>query len=406
MNIQLLPNNKVIMYDATNLGPSSMKLPDGNCRPVPGRPGEVDCSAHAVEYDVQTAKVGPLKVLSNTWCSSGGLTVDGNLISTGGTDEGNQSVRILNPCKGCDFKERLDVLAAARWSSSQEKLEDGNFILVGGRREFSYEQGRRQDSIVFTRKRVDLPFLRLTTTDKYENNLYPFVHLLPDGNIFLLANRRSIIIDTKTDKVVRELPLMPGGSRGFPASGMSALLPLKISNVNGSTMEAEVMVCGGAKPEAAEKAEKDELLWAMTDCGRLMVTNPDAQWELELMPTRRVMGDMLLLPTAEVLLLNGATQGVSGLSSADLPNLTPLLYTPEKKVKHRFKSLKPTEIPRMYQSSAAVLPDGNVLVAGSNPNKNYDFQAKFPTELRVEKFTPRALLGSRFGHPQASDFRR
>ncbi|KAI8565494.1 hypothetical protein RHMOL_Rhmol03G0263200 [Rhododendron molle] len=314
MQIQLLPTNKAIMYDSSNLGPSNIKLqPPGNCRPIPDWPGQVDCWAHAVEYDVETAEVRPLKVITNTWCSSGGLTVDGSLMSTGGADEGNRSVRILNPGKGGDFQEGENALAGARWYASQEKLEDGSFIIFGGRREFTYEY-LPINSLTFTQRRVNLPFLGpsidgVGTTDIYENNLYPFVHLLPDGTIFLFANRRSVIIDTKTDTV------------------------------------AEVIICGGAKPEAAEAAERKVgfvFLPALTDCGRIFPMNPDANWGMENMPTRRVMGDLLLLPTAQALILNGATEGVSGWWIADNPNYTPLLYSPDLHLTHRFKSLAPT----------------------------------------------------------------
>ncbi|KAG5559317.1 hypothetical protein RHGRI_009005 [Rhododendron griersonianum] len=394
MHIQLLPNNKAIMFDSTNLGPSSIQLqPPGNCRPIPDRPDLVDCWAHAVEYDVETAKVRPLKVLSNTWCSAGGLTIDGSLMSVGGNDEGNRSIRILKPCPGCDFEERINALAGARWYSSQEKLEDGSFIIFGGRREFTYEY-LPINSLTFTRRRVNLPFLGpsfdgVGTTDIQENNLYPFVHLLPDGTIFLFANRRSIIIDTKTDTIVRELPRIPGGARNQPATGMNALLPLKISN-DGAPVQAEVIVCGGTKPDAADTVAAGKGLWpALTDCGRIFPMNPDANWAMEIMPSRRVMGDFLLLPTAQALILNGAMEGISGWYNARSPNYTPVLYSPDLPPKHRFQSLTPTDIARMYHSSSAVLADGTVLVAGSNSNRKYVFSTSdkilsYGGQFRVE----------------------
>ena len=42
----------------------------------------------------------------------------------------------------------------------------------------------------------------------------------------------------------------------------------------------------------------------------------------------------------------------------------------------------------MYHSTSALLPNGKILVAGSNTNPGYDFKAKYPTELRVEHFSP------------------
>ncbi|GKE97869.1 putative galactose oxidase [Tanacetum coccineum] len=42
----------------------------------------------------------------------------------------------------------------------------------------------------------------------------------------------------------------------------------------------------------------------------------------------------------------------------------------------------------MYHSCSALLPDTRVLVAGSNMHQFYTFDTEFPTELRVEKFSP------------------
>ncbi|XP_019150938.1 PREDICTED: aldehyde oxidase GLOX1-like [Ipomoea nil] len=42
----------------------------------------------------------------------------------------------------------------------------------------------------------------------------------------------------------------------------------------------------------------------------------------------------------------------------------------------------------MYHSTSAVLPDAKILVAGSNTHDSYDMKAKYPTDMRVEKFSP------------------
>lgn len=251
---------------------------------------------------------------------------------------------------------------------------------------FNYEYVPKEG--ISNTKNFDLPFLR-ETTDNVENNLYPFVHLSTDGNLFVFANNRSILLDPNTNKIVREYPILSGGSRNYPASGMSALLPIKLHSPNPKVIQVEVLVCGGAKPESAKQAEKGIYLSALQDCGRIDITDPNATWKKETMPSPRVMGDMLILPTGDILMINGAKKGVSGWQFADDPNYVPVFYKPDNPTTERFSELRATTIPRMYHSTSAVLPDGKILVAGSNTNNWYNFTGvKYPTELRVEKFYP------------------
>ena len=120
------------------------------------------------------------------------------------------------------------------------------------------------------------------------------------------------------------------------------------------------------------------------------------------MPSARVMGDMLNLPTGDLLIINGAQQGASAWFLAEQPNFTPVVYSPNNNAGTRFRNLAPTQIARMYHSTAALLPNGKILVAGSNTNPGYDYKAKYPTELRVEHFSPPYLDPALAAHSQPS----
>nr|XP_043622785.1 putative aldehyde oxidase Art an 7 [Erigeron canadensis] len=400
MQLQLMPNDKVIWFDTTSLGPSALKLPEGvPCTENPDQNNQPDCYAHAIAYDWKTSLYRPLTLKGDAWCSSGNLWPNGNLVATGGTYSGNKAIRVLanNDDPRSDFDTRLNVLADGRWYSSNQVLEDGSAIVLGGRDSYSYEIVPPQ--MEFQPKRFDLPFLKETTTPglgpgkPVENNLYPFLFLLPDGNVFLFANNRAISFAPQTGQVVREYPELPGGSRNYPPSGSSALLPLKLTADN-QGLNPEIVICGGNVPNAYELVDarhvtEKQFLPALKDCHRIQPLAPNAAWvDEQEMPSPRTMGDLIHLANADLLMLNGAQKGTSGWEDSTDANLTPLLYTPYKPMGQRFKELAPTTIARMYHSCAALLPNTQVLVAGSNMHQFYTYNVEYPTELRVEKFTP------------------
>uniref|UniRef100_J3M9N1 Galactose oxidase-like Early set domain-containing protein n=1 Tax=Oryza brachyantha TaxID=4533 RepID=J3M9N1_ORYBR len=364
MHLVVMRHGKAVMFDTSTTGRSLMRLPMENCRADPRakEAGTMDCWAHAVEFDYSTNALRSLKIVTDTWCSSGALDADGNLVQTGGYFEGEKAVRHLGACDTCDWREYPNSFAEGRWYATQQVLPDGRFIVFGGRRAFSYEFVPQPGQT--TGQAVQFPLLR-ETTDDVENNLYPFVNLLPDGNLFVFANDRSVIFDYRTGKVVRELPKLAGGGRNYPASAMSALLPLDLRNLSrGADPEPEVIICGGALKTAFRLGENNTFQPTLRDCARINLAKIDAQWAVEAMPVGRVMGDMLVLPTGDLLMLSGAAKGCSG----------------------------------------AVLPDATVLVAGGNTNAAYNFSGvDFPTEVRVERFSPPYLSSELAGNRPVID---
>ncbi|KAK7291484.1 hypothetical protein RIF29_06662 [Crotalaria pallida] len=395
MHVNLLPTNKMIVYDATVYRTSRMRYPQTvPCVPYIDNDSKQqlqDCFAHAMEYDIETNQVKPLKMTVDPWCSSGGLAPDGTLVSTGGWNDGTKTVRYIRdicPYDMCDFRESIDVLQEPRWYGTQQILANGDFILIGGRRAFSYEfvpkEGQKSEKAYF------FPFL-YETSDIDENNLYPFVHLTPDENVFVFANNRSLLLNPTTNKIVRTFPVLPGGSRNYPASGSSVLLPIRLdyNNTFSETIKVEVMICGGNSPDAFITAEGQKVyLPALQDCARMVITDPNPIWDNEMMPSRRTLGDALNLPNGQILLINGAQKGTAGWWDAEEPNLAPVLYSPDKPKGQRFKVMNPTTIARMYHSSSAVLPSGKIWVAGSNTHNTYKDVDRYPTETRVEAFYP------------------
>ncbi|KAJ7571084.1 hypothetical protein O6H91_01G148100 [Diphasiastrum complanatum] len=376
--------NTVVFLDRTNIGPSQINLTNGICRDNPqDLVSNHDCSAHSVLFDIASNTVRPLFIFTDTWCSSGAFLPNGTLMQTGGDYEGFKKVRYFSPCQPggiCDWVESDKALLNGRWYATNQLLPDGRIITIGGKNIFTYEfvpdQGLGQFYLQFL----------YDTNDEYNDNYYPFVHLLPDGNLYIFANRESILLNYFTNTVLRKFPMIPGEPRNYPCAGSSVMLPLDYAN---GFSVVEVLICGGSNKLAFPSPALQ--LGASQTCGRMEVTSNNASWEMLTMPTRRNMGDMVLLPTGQVLIVNGAQNGSQGWEAASNPALNPVMFTPSTS---QFEVQAASTIPRVYHSTANLLPDGRILIAGSNTHQFYTFTGVLPTELRVEAFSPAYLDSS------------
>jgi hypothetical protein len=95
----------------------------------------------------------------------------------------------------------------------------------------------------------------------------------------------------------------------------------------------------------------------------------------------RTMGQFIILPTGKLLMINGGANGTAGYSNvtnttdynpygfslAAAPVLTPALYDPSAPAGQRWSNagFGASTIPRLYHSSALLLPNGAVMIAGS-----------------------------------------
>lgn len=202
MHTAITHYDTAIFLDRTNIGASEIALPNGNCRRNNDELAlKRDCTAHSVMFDPTSNEVRALFVQTDTWCSSGQFDADGVMIQTGGDYEGIKKIRSFTPCGlngDCDWVETDTELEEGRWYATNQILPDGKMqIVIGGREAFSYEfvPKRNENEGVF--------YLQLLqdTNSESGDNMYPFVHLLPSGDVYIFANRDSIILNYKDDKV-------------------------------------------------------------------------------------------------------------------------------------------------------------------------------------------------------------
>ncbi|KAJ7595315.1 glyoxal oxidase N-terminus-domain-containing protein [Mycena floridula] len=369
-------------------------------------------------WDLEKNVATPLEVLSNSFCASGSFLSNGTMVSVGGQAiedpdqdpdiDGRMAIRIFEPCDdpsgiGCTvFEDPANLhLVETRWYPSSIRIFDGSLMILGGTHNsvpFYNDEAPVNNFEFWPPKDNGIPrpsnFLERTVPA----NLFPRSFALPDGKIFVVANNRSIIYDIEAGTET-ELPDIPNAVRVTnPFDGTATLLPLSPPDYI-----PEVLVCGGTTTSdlipAIELSSQDP---ASDQCSRITLTPSGIQqgWQVERMLEPRMMPEMLLMPNGQVLIINGGQTGYSSYqdvrdpvgnqSNCDHPAFTPTLYSPLAPRGRRFdNSMMPTtDIPRLYHSAATLTPNGNILVARSNPNPNFTTGVQYSSELRIEYLNP------------------
>ncbi|KAG8934033.1 hypothetical protein FRC01_005494 [Tulasnella sp. 417] len=378
-------------------------------------------AAWGSEYDLNDNTVRAMDVVTNTFCAGGALLGDGTWINVGGNQDvtygglavnntsqdlykdgdGRFAVRFLSPCDdgSCNWvDDKKNYMNTTRWYPTLETLEDGSVIIIGGNlyggfvsstdnNNPTYEYWpRRGDGVEIT-----LNFLQTTLPA----NLYPLTWLLPSGNLFLTTNWATEIFDYKNNAEYTG-PAVPHAVRTYPGSAANTMLPMTPAN----NWTATMVFCGGTdlQPNQWRKTVVVDVP-ASASCVRISPDVTNTFEEDDDLPDGRVMGNFILLPNGKVFLANGVNKGVAGYgndswavghSYADSPLLQPLMYDPDAPLGSRFSAdgLSPSTVPRLYHSSATLLPDGSVFISGSNPNPDVTTTDKWSTEWRVERFYP------------------
>ncbi|KAE8669164.1 Detected protein of unknown function [Hibiscus syriacus] len=406
MHLVLLPKiDQALIFDATVWKKSKLKLPGPPCRKVEGT-NEEDCWCHSILLDVETGNIKPLRIEHDTWCSSGALDANGRLISTGGFANGSDTIRILDIAPNSDWIEYPGALGNGRWYATQVTLADGQFMVFGGR-------GAPTSRTICTHS---FTFQPTANSSSSPNNPLDFLNPNNDKSstssqfsptapaTIRLRERRT----TRTQRPKncgprcssRGTPIVPAWiSRNYPASGSSCLLPIILNpNENRRVIPAEVLVCGGTAHDAYPKAEKlrpKVFVPGNTDCARMDITKRNGKWKINNMPSARLVGDAVVLPTGDVLLVNGAKTGAAGFDNAREPNLNPVLYKFKSDgTGSKFTVMNPSNIPRMYHSSFAVLPD--VRVEKFSPHYLDPNLAQFRQEIVVEQSDNKVKYGQKF----------
>ncbi|KAJ6589389.1 glyoxal oxidase N-terminus-domain-containing protein [Mycena capillaripes] len=295
------------------------------------------------------------------------------------TPDGSPGVNGTN-----DWEENFEELhlQRQRWYPTAAMLPNGTVMVIGGETGSNASPEPNVEILPTPEGGDTVIFLDwLNRTDP--NNLYPFVFVLPSGNLFVVYYNEARIISADTFDTITTLPNIPAsvtsftGGRTYPLEGAAVMFPQHAPYID----PLEVLICGGSTPGPGI---------ALDNCVSIHPEVENATWALERMPSPRVMPCMVGLPDGTFLIMNGAVQGVAGFGLATDPNLGALLYDPTMPFNQRISILNTTIVARLYHSEAILLPDGRVLVSGSDPEDDLN-----PEEFRIEVYIPPYLAQGR-----------
>lgn len=374
--------------------------------------------AYGQELILGSNKQRGLDVITNTFCSTGQFIADGSLISIGGDyspsgylGDGEFSIRSITPCtdQSCKFSI-VNRLGRSRWYATSAILADGRVIVVGGSDRgvglnFAYSNvpyveyfkpGSPQ------KKWGEGTYQLQLLSDALPYNLYPFVHLLPSGRVFIFAGDSWVLWDTGANKVIpgRRPKLSTYNGQGkqvfrsYPLSGTSAMFPLSSFN----RYRPEIMVCGGASTASLSFSGSNTNAPADNMCYRIFPDVDKPAWTGERMSAPRVMPNAVLLPDGNLLIMNGCKRGYAGLPNvAHGAVLQPDMFNTYRRRWYAGRALATSKVARAYHGSAVLLHDGTVFVSGSNPRDKIVISGDdFPTEFRTEFFYPPYMSSKTF----------
>ncbi|BGP53479.1 hypothetical protein JCM8202_001123 [Rhodotorula sphaerocarpa] len=370
-------------------------------------------SAWGAVYEISSQTYRALNLETNSFCAGGGWIGNGTLVSVGGNPQqtyinngagnGLAAVRLFTPCSDnqCDVYEdpgRLR-LTSPRWYPSTVRLTDGSLLIAGGMVAGGYNNAPSTDNPTmefFPPKGNGLQFYSAFLHDALNSNLFPVLWLLPNGYVFIGANRIAMLYDP-VKNIERRIKSFPNGvTITYPGSAASVLLPLTKAN----SYQPEVLFCGGTTANLDESpAAMSSKYPASNQCSRMVLNAAGIRhgWQTEEMPMGRVMSDGILTPDGKVMIVNGAGSGIAGYgnvrdeigaSNARDPVLQPLLYDPDGKAGRRISKNAPLQkYERLYHSSATLIPDGRIWISGSNPNDGVS-RVTYKTHSEVEILSP------------------
>jgi len=285
---------------------------------------------------------------TDLFCSGHSFLADGMLYVTGGNDydcqfQGRVETHVFNP-----FTEqwtRLDDMNDGRWYPTNVSLGDGRTVIFSG---LGLDCETSPDIEVYT------PGVGLELIGGRNNPLYPSMHLLSDGRIARVGPSAPTMVYTVETNTWQTIDTTEYGQ--FRAACTSVLIPGR---------RDEILLIGGGGDGAVTNT-----------CEIIDFKQSQPRWRYTgALHQARKHINAVILPDKRVLLVGGGL-----IDLYDDPVYSAEIFDPATET---WTQLPEYEFPRMYHSTAILLPDARVLLAG---------QDNGPSAFKAEIYEPSYLF--------------
>lgn len=389
IHMALLRTGKVLAFGGSGNDPEHLKDP---------YPSEI--------WDPETGKVSVLDQAldGDLFCVGHVFLPDGRLIAAGGTYRYNRPLvgPLGIPFRGLDQAyafdpateswTRLPNMRGGRWYPSLLSLGDGRVLAVAGFTK-RFPWAFRRDVEIYS---PDCGWRRLERACRWLP-IYPRLHLIPGGVFYSGSYNTHYVYPFRLKgfpTAILELATLTWRTVGTPRrsqreEGASILLPLVPPDYR-----PRVLLVGGGTPQGKEATALAEII-------DLSGQNPTWRQLSSGMHHARYWVYSVILPDRRVLVLGGRGGETGHHGPAPQPLMQAHTHAPSGEVPQdpravhqaelfdpdteEWSALASMKVDRLYHSNAVLLPDGRVMVAGSNPERKVN-------ELRIEIYSPPYLF--------------
>jgi hypothetical protein len=281
-----------------------------------------------------------LKAPDSVFCDGAAQLPDGRIIVVGGygglsTGQiGIVDTNIFDPAT--NTWTRVANMNLPRWYPTLTELADGDYVAISGN---STDPSHWADTPeLYDPTTNTWTLLSKISTPQVHEEEYPFSYLIPNGNVLTIGPSEDVTYEMNV-----------GAQTWTPVGGQSGIL-------NGSSIQylpGKILYSGGA-PSVINKTS------AQASTAVLDTTAATPVWrQTAPMASARVYHTLTMLANGEVLAVGGEkTSDQSVVTKGVLPTE---IWNPTSET---WSTAAPIAAARNYHSTAVLMPDGRVLVAG------------------------------------------